>query len=258
MSNTDSGYRTMADDSCVERTEKYRVQISDGRLFLHLANDENGAMTVMELAQPNDLPALYTRKMLLPLAFIPSATDVLLIGLGGGQQAKFIHRYLPELRTIGLEIDTEVVELARTHFGLPPDDDRLRVVVQDGADFVRNHGDEQCDLILSDAFGEGYRPVDALHTPDFYRECHRILRPGGVMTVNVYEPTAEWAARFMSTVSSVFTCRKFIAISPVQGVMALWKGRPDLDWDAIGDRAARLDSKTGLGFSAFVDGLKNE
>ena len=104
MSNTDSGYRTMADDSCVERTEKYRVQISDGRLFLHLANDENGAMTVMELAQPNDLPALYTRKMLLPLAFIPSATDVLLIGLGGGQQAKFIHRYLPELRTIGRSI----------------------------------------------------------------------------------------------------------------------------------------------------------
>ena len=59
----------MADDSCVERTEKYRVQMNDGRLFLHLANDENGAMTVMELAQPNDLPALYTRKMLLPLAF---------------------------------------------------------------------------------------------------------------------------------------------------------------------------------------------
>lgn len=248
----------MVNDSCLARTKKYRVQISDGRLFLHLANDENGAMTVMEVAEPNELPALYTQKMLLPLAFIPSPADVLLIGLGGGQQAKFIHRYLPELRTIGLEIDAEVVELARAHFNLPADDERLRVVIQDAAEFVRNHSDEQCDLILSDAFGEGYRPVDALHTVDFYRECHRILRTGGVMTVNVYEPTAEWAARFMSTVSSVFTCRKFIAISPIQGVMVLWKDRPDLNWDAVRERAARLDSKTGLGFSAFVNELKNE
>ena len=248
----------MAEHSCVTKTEKYRVQMSDGRLFLHLANDERGAMTVMELAQPHELPALYTRKMLLPLAFIPSPADVVLIGLGGGQQAKFIHRYLPELRTIALEIDQEVVELARTHFGLPVDDERLRVLVSDAADFVRDHGDEQCDLILSDAFGEGYRPVDALHSAEFYRACHRILRSGGVMTVNVFEPTAIWANRFMSTVSSIFPCRKFIPISPVQGVMVLWKGRPDLDWDAVRERAAKLDRKANLGFSAFVDELQNE
>lgn len=248
----------MAEDSCVTETEKYRVKISDGRLFLHLANDEGGAMTVMELEQPHDLPAAYTRKMLLPLAFIPSPTDVLLIGLGGGLQAKFIHRYLPELRTTALEIDEEVVELARAHFGLPADDERLRVVVNDAADFVRDHGDEQFDLILSDAFGEGYRPVDALHSVEFYRACHRVLRSGGVMTVNVYEPTAAWADHFMSTVASVFPCRKFIPISPIQGVMVLWKGRPDLNWDAVGERAAKLDGKTGLGFSAFVDELKSE
>jgi spermidine synthase len=248
----------MADDSSIATTKKYRVQMCDGRLFLHLANDDNSFMTVMELAEPNDLPAIYTRKMLLPLALIPSPTDVILIGLGGGQQAKYIHRYLPELRTIALEIEPEVVELARAHFGLPADDERLRVVIDDAANFVRNHGDEQCDLLLSDTCGEGYRPIDALHTLDFYRECHRILRTGGIMTVNVYEPTAAWADHFMSTVSSVFACRKFIPVSSEQGVMVLWKGRPDLDWDAIGERAARLDSKTGLGFAAFVDELKNE
>ncbi len=248
----------MTDDSCIIETEKYRVQVSGGRLFLHLANDERGSMTVMDLAQPDDLPAVYTRKMLLPLAFIPSPSDVLLIGLGGGQQAKFIHRYLPELRTVALEIDEEVVELARAHFDLPADDDRLHVVVNDAADFVRGQGDEQFDLILSDAFGEGYRPVDALHSAEFYRACHRILRTGGVMTVNVFEPTATWANEFLSTVSSVFACRKFLPISPVQGVMVLWKGRPNLDWDAAHARAAKLDSQAALGFSAFVDELKNE
>lgn len=248
----------MAEDSCIRETEKYRVQIRDGRVFLHLASDERKAMSVMEIEQPHVLPAPYTRKMLLPLAFIRYPTDVVLLGLGGGQQAKFIHRYLPELRTIALEIDQEVVDLARAHFGLPADDERLRVVVDDAADFVRNHGDEQCDLILSDVFGEGYRPVDALHSVEFYRACHRILRTGGVMTVNVFEPTAAWAKHFISAVASVFPYRKFIAVSPDQSVMVLWKDRPDLDWDAVHERAAKLDEKTGLGFSAFVDELKNE
>lgn len=248
----------IAEDSRVASTGKYRVRETDGRLFLHLADDEASAMSVMNLSQPDALPALYTQKMLLPLAFIAAPTDVILIGLGGGQQAKFIHRHLPELRTIALEIEPEVVELARTHFSLPPDDERLRVVVSDAAHFIRGHGNAQCDLILSDAFDERYGPVDALHTVEFYRACHRVLRTGGIMTVNVYRPTAAWAAEFMSTVSSVFPCKKFMLVSEVQGVMVLWKDRPNLDWSAIRNRAAELNEKTQLDFSAFVDALESE
>lgn len=246
------------DIPCVAKTERYRVLKSDGRLLLHLGNDENSAMTVMDLADPHDLPAAYTRTMLLPLAFIPSPTNLVLIGLGGGQQAKFIHRYLPELHTTALEIDPEVVMLARSHFDLPDDDARLRVVVADAADFIHDHCGNPCDMILSDAFGEGYEPVDALHTIEFYRACHQMLRPGGIMTVNVYDPNPAWANQFMSTVAAVFACRKFIPVSSVQGVMVLWKGSPNLDWDAIQDRAAELDSRVDLGFSAFVESLKRE
>ena len=243
---------------CVAKTDKYRVLKEDGRLFLHLSNDENSYMTVMDLADPHALPAPYARTMLLPLAFIPSPTDLVLIGLGGGQQAKFIHRYLPELHTTALEIDPEMVMLARSHFDLPNDDARLRVVVTDATDFIPNHRDKQCDMILSDTCSESFEPVDALHTIEFYRACHQMLRPGGIMTVNVYNPSAAWANRFMSTVSAVFPCKKFIPVSSVQGVMMLWKGGLNLDWDAIEDRAAALDSRTDLGFLAFCESLRRE
>ena len=243
---------------CVEKTDKYRVLKEDGRLFVHVGNDEHSYMTVMDLTDPHHLSAPYARTMLLPLAFIPSPTDLVLIGLGGGQQAKFIHRYLPELHTTALEVDPEMVMLARSHFDLPNDDARLRVVVADAADFIHNHRDKQCDMILSDACSESYEPVDALHTVEFYSACHQMLRPGGIMTVNVYNPIAAWANRFMSTVSAVFPCKKFIPVSQEQGVMILWKDSPNLDWDAIERRAAVLDSRVDLGFRAFCESLKRE
>ncbi|TKC92260.1 methyltransferase domain-containing protein [Trinickia terrae] len=238
----------------VLKTKKYIIMNFGDRLSLKMADDETTSLTEMSLSSPDDLSVQYTRTMLHPLAFIPAPTEIILIGLGGGQQAKFIHRHLPELQTIAVEIDPEVVGLARTCFGLPADDERLRVVVEDASTFIPNHGG-RCDLILADAFDECNRPIDALHTAEFYRACHRILRADGVMTVNVYRPTANWAATFMSTVAGIFPRRKFIALTAEQGVMVLWKGRPNLNWDAIRARAATLDARTGLGFEAFVDTL---
>lgn len=247
---------TVTSLDCVLKTEKYRILKGEDRLYLQLSDDETSNFSEMILSEPERLLSEYTRKMLQPLVFIPRPADVILVGLGGGQQAKFVHRYLPELRMIALEIDPEVVDLARSHFGVPPDDERLSVVVADAADFIQNHSG-RCDMILLDAFGEGNVMIETLHTAEFYQACHRILRPGGLIAVNVYRPTAMWADSYMSMLSTVFTHKRFFTVSPDQGIMVLWKGVPDFTWERIDERAAQLDERTDLNFQAFVDSFKN-
>ncbi|MCY0389216.1 methyltransferase domain-containing protein [Robbsia sp. Bb-Pol-6] len=131
--------------------------------------------------------------MLQPLVFFASPREVLLIGLGGGRQAKFLHRHFPSVNIVAVEIDPVVVDPARSHFQLPGDDERLRVVVQDAAACV-HEDDGSCDLIVSDGFMEGDQVVAAFHTPDFYKARHRKLSPDGIMTVNVFRPSSDWAS----------------------------------------------------------------
>jgi spermidine synthase len=81
-----------------------------------------------------------------------------------------------------VEINPEVVAAARTFFGLPPDEDRVKVLVADGAAYVPSRP-AACDVLLLDAFEDG-RSVRALATQEFYDACRDALRPGGILVVN--------------------------------------------------------------------------
>ena len=75
-----------------------------------------------------------------------------MVGLGGGSQVKFAHAQLPATRIEVVEHNPHVVALRR-EFGIPDDDDRLEVVVDDGARFVAARRDA-FDLLLLDGYDE--------------------------------------------------------------------------------------------------------
>jgi spermidine synthase len=81
-----------------------------------------------------------------------------------------------------VEINPQVVAAARSFFGLPLDEDRVRVLVADGAAHVPTSPDAY-DVLLLDAFEDG-RSVPALATQAFYDACRDTLRPGGILVVN--------------------------------------------------------------------------
>lgn len=60
----------------------------------------------------------------------------LVIGLGGGGLVNFIYHHLKELSTTVVEIDPEIVRVAKEHFGLADDQKRLEVVVDDGLKYL--------------------------------------------------------------------------------------------------------------------------
>jgi len=179
------GKRRTTDDG-LEVTEERGMRV------LHLGS--RAIQSAMRVSRPWDLELAYTRAMMGFLMFNPMPQDVLMIGLGGGSLAKFIRKQRPQTRITAVEIDPRVIAAARTHFELPPDDATLCVIEADGALYARQHPGS-ADVILLDGFDAGNQ-VEALATQTFYAACRRVLKPGGVLVVNLWGHDGDFAEYF--------------------------------------------------------------
>lgn len=122
-----------------------------------------------------------------PMAVMPEATDVLVIGGGDGGTVRELCRYDGIRRIDLVEIDADVVKACREY--LPQtagklDDPRVRIVYEDGLKFIR-HCEDEYDLILVDST-DPFGPGEGLFTREFYGNCHKALRERGIM-VNQHE-----------------------------------------------------------------------
>ena len=162
------------------------IDISEesGVRYLHFGSD--WVQGAMRLRKPDALELEYTREMMAGLLLRPAPwpARVLLIGLGAGSLAKFVHRQLPDACTTVVEIAPEVHGVARQYFRLPDEDERLRVVIGDGAGFVEQD-DSQWDLIAVDGFDSNAR-AGALAGLAFYAACRRRLTADGLLVVNMF------------------------------------------------------------------------
>ncbi|APP77344.1 transferase [Xanthomonas vesicatoria ATCC 35937] len=160
---------------------------------LELTFTDDTVQTRMSRWAPHRLMLPYTRSMLAALWLQPRPECIGLIGVGGGAQLKFCHRYLPSTRLEAVEADPQVLAV-RDAFAIPRDDARLEITLGDGADWIGNRGGRY-DLLLLDAYDANGIPP-ALCTPQFYADCRAALREGGVLALNLYQvPMAEHLAQ---------------------------------------------------------------
>ena len=155
-----------------------RVTDNDG---VRLLKFERNQQSSVRLDDPFESPIEYVRYFHLALAIKPDIERVLVIGLGGGSVVKRMWRDYPETRIDAVEIDPEVVAIARELFELP-DDDRINVAVGDGREFLRDCG-QTYDLVIVDAFDDDHVPVH-LTTEQFFCEVRDHLTQDGVLAFN--------------------------------------------------------------------------
>jgi len=126
---------------------------------------------------------------------LPSARRirVLVLGLGGGSVARLVRALAPRAQIVGVEIDPEVVALARRWFDL--DDLRVDLVVDDARRFLARER-RRFDAVIEDVFvGRGR----AVHKPTWMIEeglpqaAERVAE-GGILTSNTLDETSEVAA----------------------------------------------------------------
>ncbi len=159
----------------------HRITIREDGIARYMDFD-NLRQSGISLTDPHDLLLLYSRYMVLGMAFRPEAKTVLFIGLGGGSIPKRIHKDFPELTVDAVEIDPAVHAAAVRFFGVR-EDERLRVHVQDGRLFVRA-ARRPYDIAFLDAYNSDTIPFHMV-TAEFYRELLERLSPRGVVVANV-------------------------------------------------------------------------
>lgn len=236
------------------RRASVEVSEENGVRSLHLGGD--AIQSSMRLSRPDELALDYTRAMMAFLLFRPLPREVLMIGLGGGSMARYIHQRMPRTRTTVVEINAKVLAAARSMFHFPADDARLKVEIADGADYMRENA-ESADVLLVDGFDDGKQPA-ALCTQAFYDASYAALRPGGVMVVNFMAEEKKLDV-YLQRIENSFDCRVIClkAADRVNLIAFGLKRHPqELAWAELKKRARQLKTIHDLPLEEFVEGLK--
>ena len=162
-------------------TQYHRLWVTENAEERFMRFDRS-AQSSMYLDDPYATGFDYPYYLHLAMAVKPDSKHVLIVGLGGGTLVKQMLRDYPETRIDVVEIDPEVVSVAKQYFEVP-DDSRLRIFTEDGRRFIKASRDTY-DIIVMDAYYADALPFH-LTTDEFFREAKARLAPDGVLAYNV-------------------------------------------------------------------------
>lgn len=240
-------HKSVAEHGVVDVSEKAGVR------SLHLGSST--IQSSMRVSAPNKLELNYTRSMMAFLLFHPAPRDFLMIGLGGGSLVKYVYHYLPQSHTTAIEINPQVVAVARTHFCLPEDDERLSVLVEEGGQYVATHPGAS-DVLICDGF-DGQALSEPLTTALFFVDCRRALRDNGIFVINLWGSDPRFPT-YLERVNEAFDNRTLCLPTEKHGNILVFgfvreQGSPT--WDTLRERARRLEVDHDLEFLRFVERL---
>jgi spermidine synthase len=112
------------------------------------------------------------------------AARVLIIGAGDGGVLRRVLQHTNVRQAVMVEIDGAVIRLVREFLpGIAQDawdDPRANLIVGDGIAYVAEAPDSTFDVIIVDSTDPA-GPGEGLFTAAFYRDCARVLSPGGLV-----------------------------------------------------------------------------
>ena len=118
------------------------------------------------------------------LLFMKQPKDVLMIGLGGGSIAKYIHHFMPEMMVRVVEINPRIIQVARSHFYLQDNDETLEVIEGNGVTYLQENPNTT-DVLLLDIFDSQGVPPE-MYNQSFFDDCAESLHLDGMMAVNLW------------------------------------------------------------------------
>lgn len=234
-----------------EYAKPFVVDDGDSRR-LHF--DLRYVQSAMNLKDPEELVFAYTQTMMAFLLFHTNPRHVVIVGLGGGSLTKFCYRRLPRTRVTTIEIDEDVIELVEL-FQMPAPSARMPILHADAIDYFAKTEDT-ADVVLIDGCDK-LGIAAAFCEPEFYRNLHARLNPGGLLVINLIGLEARSLA-IQRIVDLAFGGR-CMNLSVKGGNRVLFAfNDPEFapDWPMIKRRAERLQDDTGLEFMSYARRLQ--
>jgi len=232
------------------------VAISEqkGVRSLHLGGDM--IQSAMRIDAPNELELVYTQCMMGFLLFRPIPSHILMIGLGGGSLAKFVYHQLPQTKTTVIEINQQVISTAFNYFALPEEDERLKIVHADGAQYIVDHP-LSTDILMIDGFDDGCQ-IASLCSGEFYDQAYQVLCKNGMLVVNLLSRDKNLDT-YIQRISDSFQGHIVAMLADIRGNLIVFAFRYSpgrVAWRVLKTRAKKLEKIYGLPFSEFVSKLR--
>lgn len=193
----------------------------DGIRYLHLGTE--WIQGSMRINAPFDIDLEYVQRMMGWLLFVPPDTvagrHAMQLGLGAGAITKFSYKKL-RMTCTAIEINPRVADVCRAWLRLPPEDERLRVVIADAASEIQKvEWLGTVDALSVDLYDdEAAAPV--LDSAEFYADCRRLLTDEGCMTVNLFGRSSSFE-------------RSLARIVEAFGAQAVWAFKPTREGNTV-------------------------
>lgn len=199
------------------------VSVSDDGETRHLHLGTPWIQGSMNIAEPFVLELEYVQRMMAWLLFadpaLVSKGHAMQLGLGAGAITKFCYKKL-RICSTAIELNPQVLAVCRQWFKLPHDGPKLRVVLADAQQEVKNPmwlG--TVDALAVDLYDhDAAAPV--LDSADFYADCRALLTETGCMTVNLFGRASSFD-RSVQSMQEAF------------GEKALWSFKPTREGNTV-------------------------
>jgi spermidine synthase len=170
----------------------HNITVAQSGLLRMLRFDMLGIEGIIHLENPYIVLFNYMRLQLLCLLWKSDPEHILIIGHGAGILPRIFQYLSPNTLIDVVEIDSEVVDLARKYFDFK-ENNLIRVFIEDGRHFIERQSSNQYDVIIIDAFTVNGRIPYALRTLECLREYLRILKSTGLVLANLpYEQKSRY------------------------------------------------------------------
>lgn len=185
-------YQTPSLGFSCKSSETLRVEQTT---FQHLAvvrTEQFGKMLLLDgMVMTTDVDEYVYHEMITQVALNshPNPANVLIIGGGDGGALREVVRHPLVKQGTLVEIDEKVIEASRDFFpeiSCSFTDEKAKVIVADGIEYIRNHNDE-FDVIIIDST-EPVGPAVELFSETFYRDCYKALKEDGMLVVQSESP----------------------------------------------------------------------
>ena len=227
----------------------------DGVRFLHFGTE--WVQGAMRIRKPDHIELEYAQQMMGWMLFLDQPARIVQLGLGTGALTKASKRWYPDAQVTAVELNPSVIDVCRSMFKLPPDDDKLSVLEMDAMDFVqdrRHH--RKVDVLQIDLYDATARgPV--LDTPEFYRACANCLTPNGIATINLFGDHPSYKKNLAAIYPAFDAVIALPEVHEGNIVVIAFKRVPELDFADLYERAAVIRDMTKLPARSWVNGIKS-
>jgi spermidine synthase len=151
------------------------------------------------------------------------------------------------LRTTAVELNDSVIAACRAYFHVEPGA-RLKVIEADAGAYTADptHAGS-ADVLCVDLYDhDAASPV--LDSDAFYADCHRLLRDGGAMTVNLFGRDASFECS-AQRIAAAFGAEQVLSLRPTREGNTIVVALKSAAWppsDVLAMRADHIESHAGL------------